>query len=71
MSDNNEKMHYIGIAFEDIDDAMAIFTQLMDNDKVEIKYSANVHKVIDILRGIDDQYQARCIVCRDQCEHIA
>jgi len=71
MSDNNEKMHYIGIAFEDIDDAMAIFTQLMDNDKVEIKYSANVHKVIDILRGIDDQYQARCIVCHDQCEHIA
>ena len=77
MSDNSEKMHYIGLAFENENDAKIAQKALAKcEDRTSEAFcvtstDTNVDKVIDILRGIDSQYQARCIVCHDQCEHIA
>ena len=77
MSGNNEKIYYIGLAFENENDAKIAQNALAkcENRTSEAfcvtSTSTNVHTVIDILHGIDSQYQARCIVCHDQCEHIA
>ena len=63
------KMHYIGIALENIDDAKTIINilgnliPLMDN--LDYKYSSDVHTVIDTLHSIDNNYQAVCMTCRD------
>ena len=78
MSDNSEKIYYIGLAFENEKDALlaqkalSASLELLANEPFTVtSTSTNVHTVIDILQGIDNQYQARCLVCRDQCEHIA
>ena len=63
------KMHYVGLAFENINDAKTIINilgnliPLMDN--LDYKYSSDVHTVIDTLHSIDNNYQAVCMTCRD------
>ena len=63
------KMHYIGIALANIDDAKTIINilgnliPLMDN--LDYKYSSDVNTVIYTLHSIDNNYEAVCVTCRD------
>jgi len=66
------KIYYIGLAFENPDDALlaqkalSASLEMLANDPFTVtSTSTNVHTVIEALLSIDNNYQAVCMTCRD------
>ena len=66
------KIYYIGLAFENWEDALlaqkvlSASLEMLANDPFTVtSTSTNVHTVIDTLHSIDNNYEAVCVTCRD------